>query len=228
MTISCAWAYLLERASSASQKRHMSCAPLKTSESWSWGSMRVSGGLSVDWIAKTWKWRLKRPALLIADRRTFMYQKILLGEDNVAWSKSITCLGVELYSRLNFGENRQIATNNAIQCGANLTQLMPTIGGRREVERRLVADVVQSKLLYTAVACASALNNHAFQKKLSLAQRGFTLGLVSSYRNSWFKYLLIFTFSFLAKFSAVTRINFPVTAALFYLGNELVNRNTFL
>ena len=51
MTISCAWTYLLERASLASRMTHLSCALLTTSEFWSWGSMKVFGGQSVGWIA---------------------------------------------------------------------------------------------------------------------------------------------------------------------------------
>ena len=59
-TISCAWTYLLERASSASKMTDWSSAPLM-SKSWSWGSMIFCGGQSVGWIADAWKWPLKRP-----------------------------------------------------------------------------------------------------------------------------------------------------------------------
>ena len=52
---------LLERASSASRMTHLSCAPRKTSESWSWGSMSVCGGQSGGCIAEAWEWPLKRP-----------------------------------------------------------------------------------------------------------------------------------------------------------------------
>ena len=59
---------------------------------------------------------------------------------------------------------------------------MPNIGGPREAKRRLVASVVNSKLLYAAPAWTSALNNHAIQKKLSSAQRDAVLRIVSAYR----------------------------------------------
>ena len=58
-------------------------------------------------------------------------------------------------------------TDKAIQCGANLDWLKPNIDGPREAKRKLVADVVYSKLFYAALGLASALNNHAIQKKLS-------------------------------------------------------------
>ena len=61
MTISCAWNYLLKWASSASRTTHLSSVPLKTSESLSWGSIKVCGGQSVGWIAEVLKWPLKRP-----------------------------------------------------------------------------------------------------------------------------------------------------------------------
>ena len=66
--------------------------------------------------------------------------------------------------RLSFGKHVQIATAKAIQCGAALTQLMANIGGPREAKRRLVASVVNSKLLYAAPVWTSALNSHAVQK----------------------------------------------------------------
>ena len=72
---------------------------------------------------------------------------------------SIKYLGVQLDRRLSFGEHLQIATAKAIQCGANLTRLMPNISGPREAKRRLVASVVHSKLLYAAPVWANALQN---------------------------------------------------------------------
>ena len=59
---------------------------------------------------------------------------------------------------------------------------MPNIGAPREAKIRLVASVVNSKLLYAAPVWTSALNNHAIQKKLFWAQRGVMLRNVSAYR----------------------------------------------
>ena len=87
----------------------------------------------------------------------------------------------ELDRRLSFGEYLRIATAKAIQCGAALTRLMPKIGGPRGAKRRLVASVVNSKLLYAVSAWTSTLNNHAIQKKLFSAQRGVVLRIVSAY-----------------------------------------------
>ena len=75
-------------------------------------------------------------------------------------------LGIQLDRRFSFGEHLQIATAKAIQCRAALAWLIPDIGGPREAKRRLVASVVNSKLLYAAPVWTSALNNHAIQKKL--------------------------------------------------------------
>ena len=90
----------------------------------------------------------KTEALLVTDRRSFKYPKVVLGEHEIEWKKSIKYLGVQLDRRLSFGEHLQIATAKAIQCGAALTRLMPNIGGLREAKRRLVASMVNSKLLY--------------------------------------------------------------------------------
>ena len=59
---------------------------------------------------------------------------------------------------------------------------MPNIDGPREAKRRLVASVVNSKLLYAASILTSALNNHAILKKLFSAQRGVVMKIVSAYR----------------------------------------------
>ena len=68
MTISYAFPYLLEQASSASRTTHM--APEKTE------------------------------ALLVMDRRSFRYPKIVIGKHEVAWSKNIKYLRVQLDRRL--------------------------------------------------------------------------------------------------------------------------------
>ena len=114
----------------------------------------------------------KTEALLVTDRRSFQYPRIVLGEHEIEWEKSIKYLG---------GEHLQIATAKVMQCGAALTRLMPNIGGPREAKRRLVANVVNSKQLYAAPVWTSALNNYAIQEKLFLAQRGVVLRIASAY-----------------------------------------------
>ena len=89
---------------------------------------------------------------------------------------------MQLDRRLSFGEHLQITTAKAIQCGAALTRVMPNIGGPREAKRRLVASVVNSKLLYAAPIWTSAFNNYAILKRLFLAQRGVVMRSVSAYR----------------------------------------------
>ena len=124
----------------------------------------------------------KTEALLVTDRRSFKYPRIVLGEHEIKWKKSIKYLSVQLDRRLTFGEHLQIAIVKAIQSGAALTRLMPNIGGPREAERRLVASVVNSKLLYATPIWTCALNNHAILKKLFAAQRGVVMRIVSAYR----------------------------------------------
>ena len=144
--------------------------------------LRIKGSL---WRAKRWLHSRclkmdpeKTVALLVTDRRSFQYPKIVLGDHVIEWKKSIRYPGVQLDRRLSFGEQLQIATAKAIQCGVALTRLMPNIDGPREVKGRLVASVVNSKLLYAAPVWISPLNNHAIQKKLFSAQRGVVLRIV--------------------------------------------------
>ena len=85
----------------------------------------------------------KTEALLVTDKRSFKYPKIVLEEHEIEWKKRI-----KLDRRFSFGEHLQIATAKAIQCGAALNRLMPCIGRPREAKGRLVAIVVNLKLLY--------------------------------------------------------------------------------
>ena len=86
----------------------------------------------------------KTEVLLVTDKRSFQCPRIVLRKK---WKKSIKYLGVQLDRRLSFGKHLLIATAKAIQSGATLTWLMPNIDGPREAKRRLVASVVNSKLL---------------------------------------------------------------------------------
>ena len=124
----------------------------------------------------------KTETLLVTDRRSFKYPRIVHGEHEIEWKKRIKYLGVQLDQRLSFGEHLQIATAKAIQCGVALTRLMPNIGGPRKAKRRLVASVVNSNQLNTAPVWTSAPNKHAIQEKLFSAQRGEVLRIVSAYR----------------------------------------------
>ena len=146
--------------------------------------MGHSFGTSCTTISCAWTCLLERSssALTVTDRRSLQYRKIDLGEHEIKWEKSIKYLEVQLDPRLTFGEHLQIATAKAIQCGAALTRLMPNIVGPREAKRRLVASVVNSKLLYAAPIWTSALNNHPILKKLFSAQRGVVMRIISAYR----------------------------------------------
>ena len=124
----------------------------------------------------------KTEALFVTDLRSSQYPRIVLGEHEVDWKTSIKYLGVQLDRSLSFGEHLRIAAAKAIQCGANLARLMPNIDGPREAKRRLVANVVHSKLLYAAPVWANALQNHAIQKRLLSAHRSAALRIVSAYR----------------------------------------------
>ena len=93
----------------------------------------------------------KTETLLVTDRRSFKYLRIVLGDHGIDGKKSIKYLGVQLDRRLSFGEHLRIVTDKAIQCGAALTRLMPDIGGPREAKRRLVKSVVNSRWTHSLI-----------------------------------------------------------------------------
>ena len=81
----------------------------------------------------------KTEALLVTDRRSFQYPRIVLGEHEVEWKTSIKYLEVELDRRLSFDEHLRIATAKAIQCGVNLCSAYAkhwwTQGSKKETGR---------------------------------------------------------------------------------------------
>ena len=83
---------------------------LKINESLSWAC--------IDWIRGLKKALQMIEALLTMDRRSFQYPKIVFGEHEVVWKKSIMYLGVHL-------------------------DRIPNIGVFKKAKRRLVASVVQ-------------------------------------------------------------------------------------
>ena len=98
--------------------------------------LRINDSL---WRAKRWldsrclkMAHEKTEAWLVMDKRSFKYPRIIIGEHEIEWKKSIKYLGVQLERTLSFGEHLQIANAKAIRCGAALTRLMPNIGGPRE------------------------------------------------------------------------------------------------
>ena len=69
--------------------------------------------------------------------------------------------------KLSFSEHLEIATVKAINVEQSW-RLMPNIGGSRGAKKRLVVNMVHSKLLYAALVSANSLQNDAIQRKLLL------------------------------------------------------------
>ena len=162
MTVSCAWTYLNEALELRINERLWRPKPLFDSRGLKMAPENME-------------------SLLVTDKRSFQYTKIVHTEHEVTWKMSIKYLGVQLDRRLSVGEHLQIVTTRAIQCRANLARLMPNIGGPREAKRRLMASVVHPKLLYVAPVWASTFRNHAVQKKFFSTQRVAALRIVSAY-----------------------------------------------
>ena len=96
-------------------------------------------------------------AVLITDMRYFKYPKIVLGEHEVAWSRSIKYLRVQLDQRLSFGEHLQISRAKTTERGL-LRHWRP-----QECKKKTGG---KSGALKAALC--------SFQKRLSLTQRSVT------------------------------------------------------
>ena len=103
------------------------------------------------WRAKCWldSWCLKMipektEPLLVTDRRSFQYPKIVFGEHEIEWEKIIKYLRVQLARRLSFGEHLQIATAKLIQFFSFLT--IPMI---IHIDRVLLTSAESKHFLFT-------------------------------------------------------------------------------
>ena len=94
----------------------------------------------------------KTEVLLVTDRRSFQYPRIVLGHHEVEWETSIKNLGVQLDRRLSFGEHLKIAAAKSIQCEANLAkEVLGQAVGAELTPETMVALMLQSERFWTLI-----------------------------------------------------------------------------
>lgn len=124
----------------------------------------------------------KTEAVLITDKRSFTYPKIVLDGTEIKWSKSLRYLGVQIDKKLNFKEHIHAVVVKAQTTVAKLARVMPNIGGPRQEKRILLNEVVHASILYAAPIWAKALEVKKEKQKLLSVQRRSALRVVSAYR----------------------------------------------
>ena len=114
-------------------------------------------------------------------KRFFNYPVIKINE-MIEWKKQLLYLGVELDNRLSFRPHIHKMMKKGIHTGANLSLIMPNVGGPKEKKQRLLASVVHSRMLYAAPIWSDALEKKYTGDMLTKAQRYVALRIISGYR----------------------------------------------
>jgi len=101
----------------------------------------------------------------------------------VVVKKAVSYLGVQLDTRLSFGDHVSSVTMGAKKAALALGRLMPNVGGPAQCKRSLLMSVVHSRLLYGAVVWADEVQHVAKFKNLMLqSQRCAALRVARCYR----------------------------------------------
>jgi hypothetical protein len=125
----------------------------------------------------------KTEAVMLTNKNVFTNPNITVDGTNVEIKKSVVYLGVELDQRLSFTAHIARAAKSAINTSRAIARLMPNTGGPMAKNRKLLASVVQSKLLYAAPVWAESGTKTAKNRQVLLrAQRITALRIIRAYR----------------------------------------------
>jgi len=101
----------------------------------------------------------------------------------VVIKKAVRYLGVQLDTRLSFGEHFASVSTGARKAALALGRLMPNVGGLAQCKRSLLMNVVHSRLLYGAAVWADEVQHVAKFRNLMLqSQRCAALRVARCYR----------------------------------------------
>jgi len=90
----------------------------------------------------------KTQAVVFTNKNKWTPPQVILNGQCVSLSREMTYLGIVIDDLLMFKTQMKAASNKARKVSAALAQLMPNIGGPREIRRMLLTSVVHSVLLY--------------------------------------------------------------------------------
>jgi hypothetical protein len=124
----------------------------------------------------------KTEAVLLTDKRRPRRIVFHLEGEEIVPKESVRYLGVRLDRNMSFRAHVEEAATKAGRMAAQLGRIMPNVEDARSSRRRLLAAVVQSKLLYGAPTWAEALKFKCNVEILVRAQRRSLLRVACAYR----------------------------------------------
>lgn len=110
----------------------------------------------------------KTEAVMLTTKSGYDMPNLVIRGESVEIKDQIKCLGLELNRVLEYKAHLEVAAKKAQTTALALSRLMPNLGGARQRKRRLLATVVESKLLYGSPIWASAL---VHQRNIEIIQR---------------------------------------------------------
>lgn len=125
----------------------------------------------------------KSECVVLTKKHNFRDPVLLIDSCQVAVKRAVRYLGVQLDTRLSFGEHVEAVSTSARRAASALGRLMPNVGGPAQCKRSLLMSVVHSRLLYGAAVWADEVQHAAKFRNLMLqSQRCAALRVARCYR----------------------------------------------
>lgn len=124
----------------------------------------------------------KTEAILLIGKKKCRNLDLYLGGHKIEPLKEVRYLGVILDQGLTGSAHVRYAADKASKAVANLSRLMPNLGGPGEGRRRLLATVADSIVLYGAPVWEKAMRSARNRKLLTRTQRQLALRICRAFR----------------------------------------------
>ncbi|KAJ8917890.1 hypothetical protein NQ315_002582 [Exocentrus adspersus] len=132
-----------------------------------------------------------RPLCLL-DTMAKLYEGVLANKlnreiertEHITPGKELKYLGVTIDRGMTFGRHVDGVCQKAGRTAAALMRLMPNIGGPGQMTRRVLAEVVNSVILYAAPIWADAVRIQKHRNRLLTSQRATSLRVAKAYRTT--------------------------------------------
>ena len=133
----------------------------------------------------------KTEVVILAGGRTVKQVEITVGNIKMRSQDQIKYLGVYLDRNMRMGQHIKNVVKKAEKAIGNLSRILPNIGGPKERNRKILANVVNSLVLYGADIWKRAMAKITYKNCMISLQRKTAIRIVSAYRTTPTKALLV-------------------------------------